>query len=236
MPHFAIRSSLVLGVLCAALSTFAQGQDEPIAGAATKPDTRPKERRLVDHGRFTSKDISVNPLQWMTPDGKYRLDLKDIDPVPGEAHRYEISGLPPRFILHLGFAVKCEKALILGEAEALERILATKKLSANVLLQNSGVRRIHIHLATMDGLVLASQEFDTQESFGFALPNYGKFPQGHNGLVTEGSKTGWTFGANTASGAAFVVKADTSYVLEITIIEVDEKMEKRKPLRPIIQS
>ena len=192
----------------------------------SKADSRPDRKQIVDHGTFTSKDMRVNRIELKTPAGKYLLDCGDAKVEPGIGHRYELSHLPLGVVLSIGFGVQSTDPLVL---EAIDRQERAPKANAvgdrvpvlNELYGQCGVRRIHIHLQTKDGHVLISEEVDVEKAFhGPALPFYKNRPKGVNAFVTAPHANTWSFRPNTASGTSFVAKEGTSYVLEITIIDI----------------
>jgi hypothetical protein len=193
----------------------------PSTKTAPKQDSRPARGHVVDHGSFSHTDLRVNPLQWKTPSGKYRFDLGEAVVEKGVTHRYQISGLPSGIVFHIGFAVSSPDPAAAYRHE---------------FLQQTGVRRIHVHLATAQGVVLISEELDTRESFAVTVPyDDADFPR-VNGFVAEGSRNDWAFGVNTASGTAFVPEKGATYTLEFTIIEVEHAGHRSLPLRPVIRS
>ncbi len=208
----------------------------------SKPDTRPQRKRLVDHGRLSRKDFQVNHFEWKTPAGKYLLDLGKADGVEGVTHQYELSGLPPRYALCIGFGLESADPLV---REATDHRLRLRKGESerighallDELVKQAGIKRIHIHLARKDGHVLISDEFDTKKSFrGPALPLYGSRPDGVNAFVTAPGNDAWTFKTDSAGGCCFVAAEDTTYMLEITVLEVEDGREKHPTVRMMIRS
>ena len=187
----------------------------PMDELVLKPDTRPQRKRLVDHGRLFRKDIRVNHLGFKTPAGKYLLDLGDADGVEGICARFELLGLPSRYVLCIGFGLESADPLVLEATDHRLRLRkAERERIGHALLdeleKQTGIQRIHIHLATKDGHVLISDEFDTKKSFrGPALPLYGAARRYKCLCYSPGNKN-WTFRANSADGCCFVAAEDAT--------------------------
>jgi hypothetical protein len=211
----------------------------PMDELVSKADTRPKVKRLVNHGRISKKDVRVSQFELKTPAGKYLVDLGEAAGGKSVAHRYELSGLPSGYALCIGFGLQSNDPVVRhaierrGNGEGKE----TQRAMLGEFSEQSGVKRIHIHLATKDGHVLISEEFDANKALrGPALPIYFARPKGVNAFVGAPANNDWAFRPNTGGGSCFVAAEDATYVLEITIVDVEDSRTKEPVLRVLIRS
>lgn len=193
----------------------------PMPELAAVPDARPKPERVVDHGKFTLREnwFDVATMALKVGEGQ-SLSLGRIEVAPGVTHRFHLA-FETRGVLGLGFVLP-------GFAAR-----RSEPLADDELFRQTGVRKMHIHMETVTGLVLISDEFDTS---GSTLPITGYLtPTSWSRLAGGRSPQPWRFQPNTASGTSFVPRAGDDYVLELTVTEVEERSRPRLQLRPMIK-